>query len=374
MDLHVALAVAILRHGFAHRGRQRRTSEQPAVKLVRRDRADHAPPRFDLLAAREPHAARGALIVEQDARDVGAGEKFAALVADQALERIERVLGAAFDDRRAGGFERERDHLRHLAGIGGFGPEPGMQHPRREQRAHDFGLEPRLEPAARGAERFAEESREPAQAAAPGFARHDLRHRARPQRAAEQREQKRRVGADAADVGIEPRAVAAREPFERGDVGLMVHVQDRVAAVGQQHRSRRRRVCEGKTALFQIGGELGVSGRRQEQHEGRRHDVVDEARRGDLFGADTAADAVVALDDEDLMAPAAQQGRRHQRIDAASDDDVVGSHALVPPVAVITGTEARRFLIHLSPWGRGRRPPTLSGGARVRGLRRWACF
>ena len=59
----------------------------------------------------------------------------AALIADQALERSKHILRAAFDDRRAGDFQREGDDLGHLARIGALGTEAGMQHPRREQGA-----------------------------------------------------------------------------------------------------------------------------------------------------------------------------------------------------------------------------------------------
>ena len=113
-----------------------------------------------------------------------------------------------------------------------------------------------------------------------------------------------------------------------------------MTAVGQQHRGRRRRMGEGKAALFQLRSELGIGGRRQEQHERRRHDVVQKARRGDLLGANAAADAVVALEQQDLVAFAAQQGCRDERIDAASDDDVVGARHLSACPAYFFGTSA----------------------------------
>ena len=167
------------------------------------------------------------------------------MVADQALERSEDVLGAALDDGRAGGFERKRDDFRHLAGIGAFRAEPGMQHPGGEQRADQLRLIPRLQPAARSAERFAEESGEAAQATPPSLARHELKHRARPERAAKEREKKRCVGADAADIGVEAHAIAGCELVECRDVGLAIHGEDCMAPVGQQHRGRRRRMRKG---------------------------------------------------------------------------------------------------------------------------------
>ncbi len=96
MDLHVALAVAILRHGFRNPGGQRSIGEQPSVKLIGRDRADDAERGFDLAAACEPHAPRGAIGVEQDAFDIRANDNLAALVADQTLERGQHILAPPF--------------------------------------------------------------------------------------------------------------------------------------------------------------------------------------------------------------------------------------------------------------------------------------
>ena len=76
--------------------------------------------------------------------------------------------------------------------------------------------------------------------------------------------------------------------------------------------------------------ERAIGRRGQEQHHGRGHDVVLEARLGDLLGAQAAADAVVAFEDEDLLALLAQQGRGDQRVDAAADDDVVSAHGAHP--------------------------------------------
>src|ERR1700761_2894561 len=102
MHLHIALAVAVLRDGLRHLRRHFRVGEETAIKLVGRDRADHAARRLDLSATGQLHATRGARIVEHNAIDVSAKKNVAALVADQLLESRERVLRAAFDDRRAG--------------------------------------------------------------------------------------------------------------------------------------------------------------------------------------------------------------------------------------------------------------------------------
>ena len=180
VNLHVAFAVAILRHGFGHFGRQRGAFEQASVKLIGSDRTNHALGGHDLPATGKPNAPRAAVSIEQHAFHIRTNEDIAALIADQPLERRQRILGAALDDGRAGDFDRKGDDLGHLARVSAFRPEAGVQHPRREQRADDVRLETRLQPGARGAERFTEEIGEPAQSAAPRFPRHDLEHRARP--------------------------------------------------------------------------------------------------------------------------------------------------------------------------------------------------
>ena len=97
-----------------------------------------------------------------------------------------------------------------------------------------------------------------------------------------------------------------------------------MAAVGPEHAGRRVGVAEFQPVPAEIGAERGIGRRGDEQHEGRRHHVVDEARRGDLLGADAAADAVVALQHQHLAALAGEQRRADQRVDAAADNDVVG--------------------------------------------------
>ena len=176
MDLHVALAVAIAGEAFGDVRRPRRAGQQPFVELVGRHRADHAARRGDFGSVGELHAARRALIVEQDRGDIRRGADFAAIVLDQRLEGLQQFAGAALDDRRAGGLERERDDLRHLAGIGAFGAEAGMQHPRRPQRAEQRRAIALFEPGAGGEQRFAEECCEAARPAPPGLARDDAQH------------------------------------------------------------------------------------------------------------------------------------------------------------------------------------------------------
>src|SRR5262249_40544404 len=76
--------------------------------------------------------------------------------------------------------------------------------------------------------------------------------------------------------------------------------------------------------VWKLGPERGDRRRGNEQHNRRRHHVVDEAGRGRCFGADAAADTGVAFEHEDAAAFAAEHRGANQRIDAAADDDVVG--------------------------------------------------
>ena len=202
-----------------------------------------------------------------------------------------------------------------------------MQHPGRPQRPEQRRAIALLKPGAGGKQRLAEERGEAARAALPGFARDDLEHAPGPQRAAEQREQERRVGAEPPHVGGEARPVAWRQRVERRDIAGAVHREDLMAAVRQQHAGRQRRVREFESARRQVAGQRGIGGRGDEQHEGRRHDVMDEAGRGDRLGADAPADALVALQHEDALALLAEQRGGHQRVDPAAHDHIVGRHA-----------------------------------------------
>ncbi len=165
---------------------------------------------------------------------------------------------------------------------------------------------------------------------------------------------------DVADILPVAVALPRRQRIESRDIGRAVHMQHRMAAVRPEHAGRRRRMAELQPVPCQILAECGIGRRRDEQHEGRRHHVVDEARHGDLVGTDAAADALVALQHQHLPALARQHRRAHQRIDAAADDDVVGD-----PARCAHGRR-RPF----SPWepgpahGSGCRCPARSSAAR----------
>ena len=148
VDLEIALAVAVFRERARRSSAGVATAEQPVVELGRRDRADHALRRARSVS---PEASRTPVArpsVCDDRGNVGAGADLAAALLDQRLERREQVRRAALDDRRAGRLQRKGDDLGDLAGEGVFRAEPGMQHPRRPQRARQSPIDRRF-PASR---------------------------------------------------------------------------------------------------------------------------------------------------------------------------------------------------------------------------------
>jgi len=96
-----------------------------------------------------------------------------------------------------------------------------------------------------------------------------------------------------------------------------------MAAVGTQHARRDVGLREGKAALLEFGAERRVGRRGDEQHERRRHHVMDEAWLRNGLRPDAAPDPVVALEQQDLAALQAQHGGADQAVDAASHDDVI---------------------------------------------------
>ena len=155
VDLHLGAAVAEAPAALGGRPADHAV-EQPSVQLRRRHVRDHRARRADLLAAGEPHACRAALAHEH-ALDVAPGLAGAAVILDQPHERVHEPRAAAARDRHAALLDREADHLRHEPGGGRVGPEPGVQHPRREQPVRPLGRERLGQPVAAGGEHVAGE-------------------------------------------------------------------------------------------------------------------------------------------------------------------------------------------------------------------------
>ena len=118
-------------------------------------------------------------------------------------------------------------------------------------------------------------------------------------------------------------AVAADNCVQRRDVGGAVGGEHGMAAVGPEHARGRRGVAEIQPMPRKVLAQRGIGRRGDEQHEGRRHHVMDEARCRDLLGAHTTADAVVALEHEYFESLGAKHRRANQGVDAAADDDVI---------------------------------------------------
>ena len=135
-----------------------------------------------------------------DLSDIGAGAQGAAAFLDQRFEGVDDGGRAALGDRRARRFEGEGDHFSHLGGIGAFGGQPAMQHPRRPKRLGQRALVVRLQPAARGGERAAHPGRKPARAAFADLAEQQFGGGPRPQRTAKEREKEGRVLFDVAHI------------------------------------------------------------------------------------------------------------------------------------------------------------------------------
>ena len=161
---------------------------------------------------------------------------------DQCLEGGKQVLRAALDDRRAGSFQRKGDDLGDLAGEGVFRAEPGMQHPRRPERAGEFGLVGGFEPAARRNQRLAEEGGKPARTATPGLAGKQLEGRVGPQAAAEQAEQQPGIALDVADIARAV-AVARRHALSAATLAARSMRWISMAAVRPAARRSASRCC-----------------------------------------------------------------------------------------------------------------------------------
>ena len=82
-------------------------------------------------------------------------------------ERVRELASASARDGHTALLHRDGDHLGHEAGRSGIGPEPGVEHPRREQAVRVLGRERLLEPVATRLQEVAGERGEalPAQAA-----------------------------------------------------------------------------------------------------------------------------------------------------------------------------------------------------------------
>ena len=180
--------------------------------------------------------------------------------------------------------------------------------------------------------RLAEPCGEIAGAALPRFLQNCLEDAAGPQRTAKQREHERCVGTHPVHLAGKGLAVTLGERVEGCDVGFAVFGQDCMSPVGQYDAGGQVGMGEFEATRLQVFAECAIGRRGQEQHHCRCHDIVVEARRSDLFGAQAAAEPVIALEQQNLFALFAKHGCRYQCVYAAADHDIVMCrHSVVAP-------------------------------------------
>src|SRR6185312_14745179 len=104
----------------------------PRVELRRCDVADDCSVRTDGVAAYEPYSGRTTRL-DDYSLNVTVGLANAAVISNQAHERIDKSRAAATGNRHAAGFDRESDHASHESRRGGIGPESRVEDPRRQE-------------------------------------------------------------------------------------------------------------------------------------------------------------------------------------------------------------------------------------------------
>ena len=120
------------------------------------------------------------------------------------------------------------------------------------------------------------------------------------------------------------RAVAGRVTIELGDVVLERRRQERCSAIGEERAGRQVGVEVLEAVTRQVVAQLGVGRRAREERMPGGHQLVREARRGELGGrVDGAAEAVVPLQHADAPALAREQRRARQGVDAGTHEDRV---------------------------------------------------
>ena len=194
----------------------------------------------------------------------------AAVRADQRDERVGELRAAAARDRHAALLHRDRDHLRHVAGRGGVGPETRVQHPGREQAVRAFRDERRLEPVARRDEQAARELRGARATEPPHGLRTQRRAVPRPELGAEHTEREVGVREELREQCVPGSAVAGVVPVELGGVRLGGAEQEGALAVRVQRRRRQLGVQVLEPVRGERVAELRVRRRRRPRAGARR--------------------------------------------------------------------------------------------------------
>ena len=179
----------------------------------------------DLLAVGEAHA----LAPARRARaplDVAAGLAGAAVILDQAHERLHEPRAAAARNRHPALLHRDADHLGHEPRGGRVGAEAGVQHPGREQSVRAIRGEGVGQPVATRGQHVAGELDRASAAEPPVGLRREPEPVARPELRAEHAER---------EVGVRQERLDGAAPLfaQLGDVGLGRAEQEGRLAVGK---------------------------------------------------------------------------------------------------------------------------------------------
>ena len=289
--------------------------DQAAVELGRRDVGDHRARSRDLLAAGEADTGR-LPVAYQHALDVAAGLAGAAVVLDQPHECIDEPSAAPARDRHPAFLNGDPDHLSHEARGSRVRPEPGVEHPRREQAACAFGDERLGQPVTAGDEHVARELDRPLPPEPPQALHPEAETVPRPQLGSEHAEGEVRRREERLDR-------AAPLLAQLGDVRLGRAQEKGRLAVRKERGCRVLRVQVLEPAGGELVAELGVSRAADPERMPGAEDVVQVAGLGDLGRADRTAELVLALQHAHAPAAACKQRRAGERVDAAADDDGV---------------------------------------------------
>jgi hypothetical protein len=297
--------------------------EQVAVQLLRGDVGEDGPRRLDRLAVGDPHGSRPPTR-DDDSIDPAFLLAGSAGVADDADERIDEPDPSPARDGHSPDLDRDSDHLGHEARGRIVGPEPGVEHPRREQSVRSFVLERLRRPVAAARQDVSGELDQAAAAQPAQRLRAEPYPGARPQLGREHTE---------GEVGVRHEPLDGLRPAsaELGDVLLVRGGEERRAAVREQRRSRQVGVQVLDAARLEVVPQLRVRGRAGEERMPGGEDVVNEARLSDLGGSNRAAEPVVPLQHADAPARLREQRGRDERVDPAPDRDRVEASVHRPP-------------------------------------------
>ena len=322
MHLHVATAKAVAVGLALELGRH--LGQQTAIELGRRDVADHGLAGGKAAAVADLHALGHLLFAaafHEDARHIGIGDELAAMLADDFFQRLHQPAAAALDDGHAaadhGGEGELADHARGSV----VRAHARVQHPGRNHGAREVVLQITVGPAAAAFQRAAGKVAQAVHAARTPLAPHQLEHVKRIGVLAQQAKGQRRIGTEhAPGHGRDGIAITGLQGVEALHGVAQVLLEAHGVAAGHGQARGVLGLQDLQAGFFQRRLEFGIAGAAHEQRIPGGHDLMLVAGK-QLFGADAAAQAVIALQHQDFFATGGQQGRAHQGVDAAADEN-----------------------------------------------------